>query len=142
VLDIYIGNLPARASVEDVRGLVGGIIGTHILNSCNGAGIGARLRKKLLAWFNIRQPNDAPSFDLVEGRMGRFARYCRISCSSSTVTELILSQLSGAGLLGYELEVRPFYSRNPKNERRRAGWHFRQWLGVERRLAERRAKPA
>lgn len=140
MLDIYIGNLPARASVEDVRGLVGSLVGEYVLKSCTGAGIFARLRQKLLAMLKGQQLNDAPSFTLVEAKPGRFARYCHVSCSSRDESKHIISQLSGAGLLGYALEVRPFYQRAPSNERRRSGWHFRPWLGVERRLAERRAE--
>lgn len=138
MLDIYIGNLPARASVEDVRGLVANLVGEYVLNSCSGTGIFARLKKKLLAQFKGRVVDDAPSFTLVEAMPGRFARYCHISCSSSDETKHIIRELSGAGLLGYALNVRPYFRRNLKNERRRASRRFRHWLGVERRVGERR----
>ena len=138
MLDIYIGNLPRRASVEDVRGLVGSLVGEYILSSCTGAGLFARLWQKMRTKLKGQRPDDAPSFTLVEPKAGRFARYCHVSCSSRDESKHIISQLSGAGLLGNALEVRPFYQRDLSNERRRAGWRLRPWLGVERRLGERR----
>jgi hypothetical protein len=141
VLDIYIGNLPARATVTDVRALVDGVVGEKLLGANSASGVGARLRKPLSFLSRLLQSKQqaAPEFTLVEDKAGQFARYVRISGSSRLVAKHIITQLSGAGLHGHALHVRPFYPRILTNERRRAGWRFRRWLGAERRVAERRA---
>lgn len=138
MLDIYVGNLAARASVDDVRELFNGV--------SKGQTIGSRVRARLSGLlahtfperFHYSPPDSGLTFTLVENMQGAYARYCRVSGGSRVVATTLISQLEGAGLHGRALEVRPFYPRTFTNDRRRAGWRFHRWLGVERRQNERR----
>jgi hypothetical protein len=133
MIEVFVGNLPSRATVQDVRDLFnaadnlkrkGGWLGRQ----------GKRLLRRLL-----RHPAETgPRFYLIETHHGRFPRYIRISAFPRQQGQQLIARLVGINLLGKALEIREYQSRNPANDRRRAGWHFRRWLGVERRAAERR----
>ncbi|HEC18301.1 MAG TPA: RNA-binding protein [Gammaproteobacteria bacterium] len=132
MLDIYIGNLPDRARIDELRELLDEVVGPQPTGSIFG-GILPRVGKK--------RPSDFVRFTLVADAPAGQGRYCRVSGQSRVIAKRMIAQLSGVGLHGQVLEVRPFYPRDISNDRRRAGWHFRLWLGVERRIGERRAEP-
>ena len=137
MLDIYVGNLPDRANVAALRELFDDVVRHKPRGSFLGSFLSRYLPSYLSSYRN--SPVDAPlQFTMVNPVQGRRARYCRISGNSQSSASKIIEQLSGAGLYGQVLEVRPFYPRVMTNDRRRAGWHFRRWLGVERRMSERR----
>lgn len=132
MLDIYVGNLPDRASVAELRELFDEVVGHKPRGSFLGS---------FFSSYRNLPVDEPPKFTMVAPVQGRHARYCRISGNSQSAANKIIGQLSGAGLYGQVLEVRPFYPRVMTNDRRRAGWHFRRWLGVERRMNERRDEP-
>jgi hypothetical protein len=155
VLDVYVGNLPGRISVDDLHELFDGVAGQKTFGLRKGlqrallqdlwleplmSALSARLpwAKNFLAAFQKTPQVAELNFTMVNDAQGQFARYCRISGYSHSRAIRLIEQLEGVGLLGRVLEVRPFYSRILTNDRRRAGWHFRRWLGVERRVGERR----
>lgn len=129
MLDIYVGNIPERANVEELRELFNEVV----RHKPRGSFLGS-----FLSGYRNAPVVESPRFNMVAAVQGRHGRYCRISGNSHSAANKIVSQLSGAGLYGQVLEVRPFYPRVIANDRRRAGWHFRRWLGVERRMSERR----
>lgn len=130
MLDIYVGNLPERANTAELRELFVDVAGQKPLVSFLSA---------FLSNYRNVPVNEALKFTMVE--TGHGVRYCRISGNSHSAAKKMIGKLSGAGLHGQVLEVRPFYPRKIANDRRRAGWHFRRWLGVERRANERRDEP-
>jgi hypothetical protein len=158
VLDVYVGNLPKRISVDDLHELFDGVMGQKTFASRKGSqqGLPRGLRPDVwlaplaailarVSWAqnllsNIRKiPRAAElNFTMVSDAQGHFARYCRVSGYSRSRATRLIEQLAGVGLQGRVLEVRPFYTRNLSNDRRRAGWQFHRWLGVERRVGERR----
>jgi len=129
MLDIYVGNLPNRANVAELRELFDEVVSYKPRGSLLGS---------LLSSYRNLPVAEPPKFTMVDSVPGHHARYCRISGNSQSSANKIIGQLSGAGLYGQVLDVRPFYPRAVANDRRRAGWHFRRWLGVERRMGERR----
>jgi len=149
VLDVYVGNLSARISVADLRELFADVaeqsaFGKGVRKGASLAlflsSIVARVPWAQTFFASIRKipQSDELSFTMVDDARGQFARYCRISGYSRDLATRLITLLAGAGLQGQVLEVRPFYSRNLNNDRRRAGWRFHRWLGVERRVGERR----
>lgn len=143
MLDIYVGNLPATVSVEDLRELFAAAPGHRPSVARRGLGmavlwVSESWARHRVAGLHQGHPSSEPSFTLVEDAQGRFARYCRVSGYSRSSVALLITQLAGVGLQGRVLEIRPFQPRNLSNDRRRAGWHFRRWLGIEGRRGERR----
>lgn len=143
MLDIYVGNLPASVSVEDLRELFAAAPGHRLSVTRKGLGMAAlwvsdSWAQHLFADIHQGALSTEPNFTLVEDEQGRFARYCRVSGYSRSSVALLITQLAGVGLQGRVLEIRPFQPRNLSNDRRRAGWHFRRWLGIEGRRGERR----
>lgn len=130
VLDVYIGNLPNRAGVDDLRELFDGVSGQKSMASV--------LAKKILANCANTPRNTEPQFSVVSDAQGRYMRYCRVSGYSHAAATRLITQLTGLSLHGQILEVRPFYPRALANDPRRVGWHFRRWLGFEGRVADRR----
>jgi hypothetical protein len=135
MLDIYVGNLPDRTNVGELRELFDGVVGHKPRGSFLGSLFPRFLRK-----YKQVLPATVEKFTIIESGPGCRGRYCRISGNSRSTAKRIITQLSGAGLHGRALEVRPFHLRKMTNDRRRAGWHFRRWLGVERRVNERRVE--
>lgn len=147
VLDVYVGNLSARVSVADLRELFDELVEQSASDFRKGASLVSILASIVarVPWvrtfFGSSQKipqADKVSFTMVDDAQGRFARYCRISGYSREVATRLITLLAGVGLQGQVLEVRPFYRRVLNNDRRRAGWRFHRWLGVERRVGERR----
>ena len=134
VLDVYIGNLSNRVGVDDLRELFDGVSGQKSMVSV----LASVLAKKILANFGNTPPKTEPQFFVVNDAQGRFMRYCRVSGYSRAAATRLITQLAGLNLHGQMLEVRPFYPRALANDPRRAGWHFRRWLGAESRMADRR----
>jgi RNA recognition motif-containing protein len=130
VLDVYIGNLSNRVGVDDLRELFDGVSRRKSMVSV--------LAKKILANFGKPPRNTELQFSIVSDAQGRFMRYCRVSGYSRAAATRLITQLAGLSLHGRMLEVRPFYPRALVNDPRRAGWHFRRWLGAESRMADRR----
>lgn len=159
MLDLYVGNLSRRVSVDDVRDLFDGVNQKQTFGLRQGLRDGLRkglskspkvqaIAASLLApasWAknlltgarNVPQDVEL-TFTMVECKQGQFGRYCRISGYTRGRANKLIEQFSGVGFQGQALEVRPFHSRDLDNDRRRAGWHFRRWLGVESRAKERR----
>lgn len=133
MIEVFVGNLPSRANVQDVRDLFNAARGLKLKGSWL-----SRQGKRLLRRLLRRPAVNAPHFYLVETNHGRFPRYIRISAYPRREGQLLISHLVGINLLGNALEIREYRQRNPVNDRRRAGWHFHRWLGVERRGGERR----
>lgn len=132
MLDVYVGNLSNRVRVDDLRELFDGMSGQKSMVSV--------LVQMILASFRQSPRNTEPQFSVVDDAQGRFVRYCRVSGYSRVVANRLITRLAGASLHGQMLEVRPFYPRAVANDPRRAGWHFRRWLGAENRVVERRIK--
>ncbi len=129
MLDIYVGNIPSRANEIELEELFDEVAGQQPLDS---------ILTSLLLKLNGAAASKIAKFTMVETERGKYNRYCRISGNRRGKAKKIIARLSGAGLHGQVLEVRPFYPRIMTNDRRRAGWSFRRWLGVERRVSERR----
>lgn len=137
MLDVYVGNLPGRVSADDLRELFDGVVGQNVAGK---GSIAARLSwtQNLFSFVRKTPQTTELAFTMVDAAQDKSARYCRVSgCSHSFASQLI-SQLEGVGLHGKVLEVRPFQPRILTNDQRRAGWRFHRWLGVERRVGERR----
>jgi len=132
VLDIYVGNLPVHASADELHQMLGGVVGRQSVGSL----AVSSLTRKVLNGLGVLDQGFEPQFTVVESTS---ARYCRISGHSRDVANKMIAQLSEAGLNENTLDVRPFHVRERGNDRRRPGWRFRQWLGVEQRKSERRA---
>ena len=130
MLDVYIGNLPNRVNVDDLRELFDGVSGRKSMVSV--------LRQKIIANLGNTPRNIEPKFSVVDDTQGHFARYCKVSGYPRATASRLIRQLSGLSLHGQMLEVRPFYPRALANDPRRTGWHFRRWLGAENRIADRR----
>jgi hypothetical protein len=96
---------------------------------------GQRLYRRLLQ----RPAVSGPRFYLIQSAQGCFPPYIRISAYPRQEGQLLIARLVGISLLGKTLEIREFRERSLDNDRRRAGWHFRRWLGIERRQGERRS---
>ena len=133
MLDVYVGNLPGRVSTDDLRDLFSGVTESSLAS---------RLSWTQNLFSLVRKAPQAAelSFTMVDASQGHPSRYCRVSGYSRSNATQVIEQLTGAGLHGKTLEIRPFYPRILTNDRRRAGWRFRRWLGVERRLSERRGR--
>ena len=148
MFDVYVGNLPGRISVDDLHELFDGVTGQKTRGLPQRGLRAGSLMSALLArvpwaqeiFASLRKTPRAAelNFTMINDAQGQFARYCRISGYSRPLATRLIEQLAGVGLQGRVLEVRPFYPRILSNDRRRAGWHFRRWLGIERRLSERR----
>jgi RNA recognition motif-containing protein len=107
-MEIFVGNLPGKTSVLELRRLVGQKANTHyrIFNRKNKNGRNCCLGKAVVACNN-------------------------------TATEIV-SRLNGFVFKGYQLSVRPMFYRSELNERRKRIAYCLQWNGVNRRRAERR----
>lgn len=144
---MYVGNLPRRVSADDLRELFNSVAGQSTFGRRKGGWLGSLLVSLLVrtSWgkeifSRVRKfPQTVDlSFTMVDVAQNQSVRYCRVSGYSQSLATQLMEQLAGVGLQGCELEVRPFFSRVVSNDRRRAGWHFRRWLGVEYRQADRR----
>jgi hypothetical protein len=134
MIEVFVGNLPSRARVQDVRDLFDAARKLKPKGS-----LLARWGGRLYRFLMRRPAAGAPRFYLIESAQGRFPPYIRISAYPRQEGQLLISRLTGINLLGNTLEVREFRARALDNDRRRAGWHFRRWLGIERRRGERRS---
>jgi hypothetical protein len=133
MIEVFVGNLPSRASIQDVRELFETAWKLKPKGSLM-ARWGERLYRRLLQ----RPAASAPRFYLIESAQGRFPPYIRISAYPRQEGQMLITRLAGINLLGNTLQIREFRARTLDNDRRRAGWHFRRWLGIERRQGERR----
>jgi len=132
LFDIYVGNLPDHASADELHQLLVGVVGRQSLGMMSVSA----LTQKILNSLGGTDGESEPQFTVVESAS---ARYCRIWGHSRDVANKMIDALSGVALSDNALDVRPFHVRNRSNDRRRAGWRFRRWLGVEQRDDERRA---
>lgn len=147
MLDVYVGNLPARVSANDLRELFDGVSGQNLFGLKKDSGHVSLIAlllahvpwaQNFLSHFRKKPQAAELDFTMVYAAQGQSSRYCRVSGYSRSSANQLIAQLEGAGLQGRVLDVRAFYPRNLTNDRRRAGWRFHRWLGVERRANERR----
>ena len=146
MLDVYVGNLSCRVSADDLRELFDGVLGrntfglrkvtwTNALIALLG---GASWAQSFLSRLQKIPQDTELSFKMVDAAQGQSTRYCLVSGYTRSSATRLIRQLEGAGLQGRALDVHPFQLRFSNSDPRRAGWRFHRWLGVERRVAERR----
>ena len=148
MLDVYVGNLSGRVSADDLRELFDGVLGRNTFGLRKAAWA---LRKAAIALLGRaswaqgflsrlqKAPQDTElSFKMVDAAQGQSTRYCLVSGYSRSSANRLIRRLEGAGFQGRALDVRPFQLRISNSDPRRAGWRFHRWLGIERRVAERR----
>ncbi|MBN4079136.1 RNA-binding protein [Beggiatoa alba] len=134
MLDIYVGNLPGRVEANEVREWFDDVTDLQSV----GLSVWHKIFDKVFNFFKGGRAGIEPRFTVVSDAQGRFAGYCRISGYSRTVASRLIAQCADVELYDRRLDVRPFYPRVLTNDRRRLGWYFRYWLGVEQRVGERR----
>jgi hypothetical protein len=110
-VDIFIGNLPASATLHDIRSV------------CRKWDFGADFERKR-GIYQIGKP-----FQYFVAHFGP---------GQEKEAERLVRQLKGASLHGRTIEVREYYKRSYSHERRALGWRDRPWDGVERRSQDRR----
>ena len=146
MLDVYVGNLSGRVSVDDLRELFDGVLGRNTFGLRKAAWTNALIAllgrapwaQRFLSRLQKIPQDTELSFKMVDAAEGQSSRYCLVSGYTRSSAARLIRQLEGAGFQGRALDVRPFQQRILDSDPRRAGWRFHRWLGVERRVAERR----
>jgi hypothetical protein len=114
-VDIYIGNLPASATMHDVR------------TAC---------RK-----WDVKAVFERQSGIYKIGKPYQFF-IARFGAGEEKEARRLIQQLKGISLQGRAIEVREYINRSYSHERRAIDWRTRPWSGVERRRHERRLSHA
>ncbi len=109
-MQVYIGNLSARATTHDIRTLGG--------RAARG-GVFRRLPQWSLSTDSCY--------------------YCVMETESDKQARHLIRRLAGKEYHGRCLVAREFVARSNGNDRRAPGWRLRPWRGVERRVSDRRA---
>ncbi len=107
-MDIFVGNLPGKTSVLDLRKLIG------------------HMRKARYRIFHRRHKD------------GQTCCYGHAIINGSQAAGEIIARLNGYVYQGSQLRVRPLRDRSEFNERRIKKAFCRDWNGVNRRRGERR----
>jgi hypothetical protein len=107
-MDIFVGNLPGKTSVLDLRKLIG------------------QMRQARYRIIHRRH------------RDGQICCYGRAIIDGSKQADEIISRLNGHEYEGCQLSVRPLFYRSEYNERRNKRAFLSGWNGVNRRRHERR----
>jgi RNA recognition motif-containing protein len=107
-MDIFVGNLPGKTSVLDLRKLVG------------------QMRQARYRIIHRRY------------RDGQICCYGHAIINGRKTADEIIRRLNGHQYKGRQLSVRPLFNRNEYNERRIRRVFCSGWNGVNRRRQERR----
>ncbi len=107
-MEIFVGNLPMKTSVLELRKLVGRL---------------GNARYKVIQRTN---------------KLGRSYCYGHVIISNSKQGDAVISRLNGMNYLGSQLYVRPLFDRSEYNERRSWKSYLNNRHGVNRRKADRR----
>jgi len=107
-MDIFVGNLPGKTSVLDLRKLIG------------------QVRQARYRIIHRRHKN------------GQVCCYGHAIINGAKVADEIISRLNGLEYKGCQLSVRPLFYRSEYNERRIRKVFCASWNGVNRRRRERR----
>lgn len=122
-MEIFIGNLPPKASAFELRRLFNPVVENN----------GRRFlfwRLNSLEYMNFR---------IVEQRTGKgLVRYGVAQVEPDWMAEVCLSELNHSFLMGQPLLLREYHRRSYMNERRAVDWRTRPWDGKERRQHHRR----
>lgn len=108
-MELYIGNLPDKATVSDLNHLFRGF------------------SRKLRFRFEFRVLPD-----------GHKARYAVAEFDSPKLAQKAMLKLRNTQIYGHMLEIHEYSYRSYNNERRAPGWRNRVWSGNERRQSDRR----
>jgi RNA recognition motif-containing protein len=109
-MKLFIGNLPAQGTPEDLSGL--------------------------LQPYGIR---DGIEFNACQDRDGDMNYFAVVDADSERAARKIIKTLGNTRFLDTCLEIREFHPRHSyHNERRGLNWRDQQWRGEERRVRERR----
>ncbi|HEC16811.1 MAG TPA: RNA-binding protein [Sedimenticola sp.] len=112
-MDVFIGNLPPSASLDEIRSLHG-------------------------QWdFNVEVKRVEG-----RDRTGREYCYflAHFAVSEEKQARRLIERLNGLSYYGQRIEARPFVHRSYYNERRALNWRDRPWHAEERRRGERRGQ--
>lgn len=107
-MEIFIGNLPRKTSVLELRKLFGRL---------------GNARYKVIQRSNLQ---------------GQTYCYGHVVINKDKQGEAIIARLNGQDYLGYKLFVRQLLDRSEHNERRNWKSYMSSWNGVNRRKADRR----
>lgn len=110
-MDIFVGNLPGKTSVLDLRKLIG------------------QMRQARYRIIHRRHKD------------GQICCYGHAIINGSKTADEIISRLNGIEYQGCQLSVRPLLYRSEYNERRNNKFFCTDWHGVNRRRHERRLNP-
>lgn len=108
-MELYIGNLSDKASINDLQ---------HLFR-----GFGRNLQFR----FEFRILDD-----------GSKARYAVVEFESEKPARKAIGKLHHSPMYGQPLIIHEYVYRSYNNERRAVGWRNRQWAGNERRISDRR----
>ncbi len=134
-MDVYIGGIPATTTLADLMEMFGSVIGKPRLRlvkqrDAGDSGYSMELLKGVARVVRIRMhknltQSDASSYFLVA------------SFTSDRLARRVIRRMDGQELPGGRVEVRPYYPRDPKTDRR-AKTSNCCWISFDRRKGERR----
>jgi hypothetical protein len=126
-MDIFVGNLPQKTQVDEIRRLFETVLRPRGLSA-----VLPKSRKQPRRGFN------PPRYQIVELSGDRPMRYGHVVLFPDSMARQAIKDLQDATLRGEQIVVREFVRRAYINDRRSLHWRSQPWQNEERRYSERR----
>jgi len=123
-MEIFIGNIPKEMNGFELRRFVNGILESR--------------KPSVWPFIKNKEPSEL-SFKIVEKHTASGSyRYAIATIEPKSVAVECIGLMNKRFFQKTPLEVREYIPRSYMNERRSVNWREKEWLGIERRMGDRR----